>query len=516
MAFVFEDEIVQPKAVQAGGRFVFDDTPEEHPISSYGGGDLTSEERFKAMNPDYKSAAPEWAGRNPNLYGAYGAAKETLKTVGRPLVQGLGLAGGALAGSPLGPVGMAGGAGLGYAGANRLIKAAEIYSGATPVETLPEALKTTGKDIIEGAAMEAGGQVIGKAIPPVAGYVGEKAQRLAKRTYQSAAKFPTTLPHAERAKIAETALREKIMPTEKGLGKLAQTQRDILDSVNQAVESVSNKGGKIDTNKVLKQLDYAYEKARLSDDPVGYTKVIDDIAEKFKAHGDTISVSDAHQIKKNIYKLLPSKAYEPTFAASERVSITGRKGLGRGLKEGVEQAVPGVKEANARAKELIDLSEVLNKTVNRIENSNLVSLNTDLAAVVGAQLSGAGGAATLGAARGVLGLPRVKARIAMVLYRSGGQLKNIAEVFGETPAGKQMIDNFKDSKTQAVLKSGISDKDKERFLIKHFESTPVNKPLTWTEFLKGKMGPAMKEHGSHGAAVRELSKQYKTYKKNFK
>ena len=481
---------------------------EEHPLS----GD-TPAARMKAMNPaEVSDGTPEWAVRHTNLYAGVRTAKDIID----PVVEGVGLVGGGMVGSSAGPVGTVAGAGLGYAGAKRITKATDVALGLESPETAGTAFKQAGKDVVEGAAIEAGGQVLGKVAPPVAKYVGEKSQQAARGLYKSSAKFPTTLSNTERSKLAETALRENILPTEKGLGKLAQTQRDILDSVNKAVENVSSKGGKIETNKVLKQLDYAYDKARLSDDPVGYTKIIDGIAKKFRAHGETISVSDAHQIKKNIYKLLPSKAYEPNFAATERVSITGRKGLGRGLKEGVEQAVPGAKEANARAKELIDLSEVLNKTVNRIENNNLISLNTDLAAVVGAQLSGAGGAATLGAARGVLGLPKVKARIAMALYKSGGQLKNIAEVFGETPAGKQMIDNFKDSKTQAVLKSGISDKDKERFLIKHFESTSTSKPLTWTEFLKGKMGPAMKEHGSHGAAVRELSKQYKTYKKNFK
>lgn len=434
---------------------------EEHPLS----GD-TPATRMKAMNPpEVNDGTPEWAGKHPNLYAGLRTAKDIID----PTVEGVGLVGGGILGSGAGPAGSVVGAGTGYAGAKRLTKATDVMLGFEQPETAGQAFKQTGKDVVEGATIEAGGQILGKAIPPAAKYVGEKAQKGAKRLYAHAAKFPTTLPNVERGKLAETAFREKIMPTEKGLGKLAQTQRDILDSVDAAVGSVSNKGGKIDTQKILKQLDYAYEKARLSDDPAGYTRIIDGIAKKFKAHGDTISVSDAHQIKKNIYKLLPSKAYEPTFAASERVSITGRKGIGRGLKEGVEQAVPGVKEANARAKELIDLSEVLNKTVNRIENNNLISLNTDLAAVVGAQVSGAGGAATLGAARGVLGLPKVKARIAMALYKSGGQLKNIAEVFGETPAGQQMMNSFRDSKTQTILKSGVPDKDKERFLTKLYD-----------------------------------------------
>ena len=439
--------------------------PEEHPLSG-----VTPEARMKAMNPDMPQT-PEWAGKHPNLY----AGVRTARDIVAPVVEGVGLVGGGIVGSGAGLVGAPVGAGLGYAGAKRLVKGADVAMGFDRPETASEIFAQTGKNIAEGAAMEAGGQVIGKVLPPVAGYVGEKAQGAAKGLYKSAAKIPTTLPNQARTKIAETALKERIMPTEAGLGKLAQKQRDIIGAVDEAVNAATAKGSKIDTNKILANLYDAYEKARLSDDPVGYTKIIDDVAEKFKAHGDTLSVKDAHQIKQNIYKLLPSKAYEPNFAASERMAITGRKAIGRGTKEAVEIAAPGVKQMNAKAKELIDLSEVLNRTVNRVENNNLISLNTDLAAMIGAQISGGGGAAVLGATRGVLGMPRVKARIAMALYKSGGQLTDIAKIFGETPAGQQMIKSFRDSKTQAILKSGVPDQDKERFLTKIYEGLKKTK-----------------------------------------
>lgn len=36
---------------------------------------------------------------------------------------------------------------------------------------------------------------------------------------------------------------------------------------------------------------------------------------------------------------------------------------------------------------------------------------------------------------------------------------------------------------------------------------------TWRTFMKGKMGPYMKSEGSHGAAIRRMGKEWKTYKK---
>lgn len=37
---------------------------------------------------------------------------------------------------------------------------------------------------------------------------------------------------------------------------------------------------------------------------------------------------------------------------------------------------------------------------------------------------------------------------------------------------------------------------------------------TWREFTKGKMGPYMKSEGSHAAAMKRLSKEWKDYQKS--
>ena len=78
---------------------------------------------------------PQWGVEHPTLYGIAGAAKETLA----PVVEAAGMVGGALAGAPAGPVGGVAGAGLGYAGARRLVTAADVALGNIPPETIPEA-----------------------------------------------------------------------------------------------------------------------------------------------------------------------------------------------------------------------------------------------------------------------------------------------------------------------------------------------------------------------------------------
>ena len=41
---------------------------------------------------------------------------------------------------------------------------------------------------------------------------------------------------------------------------------------------------------------------------------------------------------------------------------------------------------------------------------------------------------------------------------------------------------------------------------------PKTKKRTWREFIKGKMSPYMRKYGSHGAAMRQIAKEWKEYK----
>ena len=47
---------------------------------------------------------------------------------------------------------------------------------------------------------------------------------------------------------------------------------------------------------------------------------------------------------------------------------------------------------------------------------------------------------------------------------------------------------------------------------KRGSSTSTGRKKTWREFTKGKMGKYMKAEGSHGAAMKRLSREWKKYK----
>jgi len=90
----------------------------------------------------------------------------------KPTIEGAGGIMGAAAGLPLGPVAAVGGGGLGFAAAKRLYETAERAFKGEKQRPLSESLPEAGKDIVTGAAMEAGGRAAG----PILKIAGEGAK----------------------------------------------------------------------------------------------------------------------------------------------------------------------------------------------------------------------------------------------------------------------------------------------------------------------------------------------------
>jgi len=81
-----------------------------------------------------------------------------------PTVEALGAVGGGVLGAPLGPVGAVGGAGLGYGITKEGIRLAKEGLGYAPPRTGAALATEPVKDILTGATMEAGGQVLSQAL----------------------------------------------------------------------------------------------------------------------------------------------------------------------------------------------------------------------------------------------------------------------------------------------------------------------------------------------------------------
>lgn len=94
-----------------------------------------------------------------------------------PTVEMLGAAGGGMLGTPLGPAGIVGGAGLGYGlakGGMRTLKTALGYEQGP--QSVGEALTTGAGDVLAGATMEAGGRVIAPLVAKGVGAVMDLRQ----------------------------------------------------------------------------------------------------------------------------------------------------------------------------------------------------------------------------------------------------------------------------------------------------------------------------------------------------
>ena len=82
----------------------------------------------------------------------------------RPALEFGGMAAGGAIASPTGPAGSVAGAGLGYAAGRQVANKIDEALGVRQQEGLGQELVKAGRDVAEGAVMEAGGQVVGKVV----------------------------------------------------------------------------------------------------------------------------------------------------------------------------------------------------------------------------------------------------------------------------------------------------------------------------------------------------------------
>lgn len=128
-------------------------------------------------------SVPKWGQKNPNLYGAMGAAFETAKPIAEGVAVGAGGIYGAAGGNPLG------GAGLAYGGVKALEQVANEQLNPDETLSIPQKYRNLLNDVTLGMAMEAGGQVAGKVI-------FEPAIKSGKWVFNTAKSYVTGKPNA--------------------------------------------------------------------------------------------------------------------------------------------------------------------------------------------------------------------------------------------------------------------------------------------------------------------------------
>lgn len=222
------------------------------------------------------------------------------------------------------------------------------------------------------------GALVGSVLPGavnVGGAIGTGLQNAAgttaRRLMQSAIK-PTIkqLRTGDAATAVDTLLKYGISPNQAGVSKL----RDLIDGLDSQVsDKIANSNAVIDKNSVLSRLNDVRQQFGSQVSPTADLNAIQGVADDFMAHpnfpGSAIPVQDAQAMKQGTYQVLAKKYGQLGSADTE-----AQKGLARGLKEEIANAVPDVASLNAEQSKLITTMSVAERRALMEMNKNPMGL----------------------------------------------------------------------------------------------------------------------------------------------
>jgi len=348
------------------------------------------QEQFREENPNTALGAQIAGGL---ATGGTGLAKTGLATGGKTLA---GTAGKSALGA--GAVGTA--AGAGFADED------ELFS----QETLVEAGKTGALSAILGAATPIvlrGAISAGKLVP----------KALPESLMETAVKIRPSVPQDKRASMVRTALDEGIMPTTKGLELIEQKITNLDQGLNKIIDAATDRG-KLVSKKVLFS-----ELKQLKKDLGGVNiragknvKQIENVAAAFdqqlkKIKKDQLTPREVQNMKRQAYQQLK---FDVSQQAAKFGEVEAEKAIVRGAKKSLEQIDPNVQKINLREGKLLELGDELERAVGRLDNRNLISLDTAAKVAAGAATGSPVGTG-VGVASSALGAPRAKAKTALIL-----------------------------------------------------------------------------------------------------
>ena len=284
-----------------------------------------------------------------------------------------------------------------------LPKAGKAGSIGKAVEGLGKAVDPLNLSVSAIKAVAKKGKIIPKALPA--------------KLLESAMKFRPSIKPKQRLAMIKTALSQGIMPTVGGLQKIT----DKLDVLNTSLDDIINTataaGDTIPKNAIFTKLsklrrDLGGAKVDASAD----LRVIDSMAKQINENlarlkKDRITPRELQDLKTDAYKRIN---FDVTQGGAGFAKQETRKSIAKGAKESLEKISPKVKPINREMGDLLELNKELERVVTRLDNRNLISLDT--AAKVGAgAATGTATGTVAGVGVSVFGNPRVKARTALIL-----------------------------------------------------------------------------------------------------
>lgn len=291
------------------------------------------------------------------------------------------------------------------------------------------------------------GKTAGKGVAELIGNEG------LREMYLQSAKFSTTLPREKRGAMAETALKEKIMPTYKGLEKLASVRSGLAEDLANIIEEATQAGVKIPKGKILSRARAAMNKLdQVTQAEYGKVKrqfknVIDTQGKAWKGI-DSMTPAQVQSFKRSLDETINYGAAQKTFGGNFKAGAeSARMEMRTAAKEMLESIDPKIAETNERLSRLIELeTKGLARSASRIEQNQPVNIQAPLmtgaGTVIGdvAGIPGAGAAA--GGALAISQMPKPRAKAA-IMFKT---LKEspIADMFFDntgklTPLGRILV-----------------------------------------------------------------------------
>ncbi len=324
----------------------------------------------------------------------------------RPALEYGGMAVGGLLGTPAGPGGNVVGAGLGY-GIGKGV--ADIIEGKQP-QTLNAALAKSGKDVLSGASMEAGGAILGRGIQAGGKALAESG--LAERLYSSSIKMPLSQKWVKargpegtsNVKMAvKKGLDERIPPSEYGLELTKAGKMEAGKAIDREVASMTES---YPINDILKNgLQKSIQKAIKGEAPMKDISRVKAYAEDLKAgRSPELSAAELNDLKKELYQLAD---YDKLYGKADSLVETMRKGVAHEIRMRLQASNPALQSANVNHAQWKLLEEAIERSLARRNNRDIIDLGTKV--LIGKETM------PMAFLNATIGHPAVKSRIAFIV-----------------------------------------------------------------------------------------------------
>src|SRR5574343_280793 len=178
--------------------------------------------------------------------------------------------------------------------------------------------------------------------------------------------------------------------------------------------TISREIGTIDMRQVSKRIDDLkgfYEKLgpELSKE---FLKPLNRMQNKIASQG-FITPVEAQEMKKTLYAL-----NRKHYGELRNAQVEAHKAIARGLKEELVAQNPELAGLNKNAAELINLETILEKSLNRVRNYDIIRLGDTIMAGVGGVVGGYPGAVSAGFFKQIIEAPRVKVALGKALAKA--------------------------------------------------------------------------------------------------